>query len=399
VSALSVVVTGLGPVSAIGSGVDPFWRRLAAGESGVRTLTRVPPAGLVCRVAAEVDDPAPDPGGAPRAVQLARAAARLARQDARLECSPERLGVAFGTGLGNLDLLETILKADQPPSTRKVFQIFAHAAACDVAEEAGAEGPIETLSSGCNSGLDALGLGLDWLRLGRADVVLAGGADAELSPAFLEAMGQARVLARRFNDCPARASRPFDENRDGEVPGEGAGFVVLEREAHARARGARIYARLEGFAHRATGVRRQTDAFNAVPDGAPLVRTARAALADADCSAGDVSALEAHASGSVLGDVMEAQAMRELLGPDVPVSSIKGALGQTGAATPALQAIAAALAIHRGILPPTANADRVDPRCPVQVVRAAQAMRLHHVLVNVIGLAGRYCAAAVFGAA
>jgi 3-oxoacyl-(acyl-carrier-protein) synthase len=402
VSAEAVVVTGVGPVSAIGTGVVPFWRRLAAGESGVRALTRVAAGHLPCRVAAEVDDPPVEDGGAPRAVQLARVAARLAWEDAHLECDPERLGIAVGTGLGNLDFLEAALGAGRARSPRKIFGTFAHAAACEIAEALAAQGPIETLSAGCNSGVDALGLALDWLRLGRADAVVAGGTDAELTLGFLEAMGNARVLARRFNDSPSRASRPFDADRDGEVPGEGAAFLVLEREPAARARGARIYARFEGFAHRAAGARRQGDAFNAVPDGSALARAARAALADAGVPASELSAVCAHGSGSVLGDAMEAQALRELLGPgaaELPVTSIKGALGQTGAVTPALQAIAAVLAIHHGVIPPTVNVSRLDERCPLHVVRTAQRVPLRHVLIDTVGLGAHYCAAAVFGAA
>src|SRR5262249_38928992 len=232
------------------------------------------------------------------------------------------------------------------------------AAACEVASQLDIQGPIATLSSGCNSGMDALGVALDWIRAGRTDVVMVGGTEAELSPVFLHMMTAARALAVRYNKTPESASRPFDVGRDGNIPGEGAGFLVLEAPEFAERRKARVRARLCGFASRAVGRRAPYDPFNPIFNPAPMVRTMRAALGEAGIDAARVSAVSANGSASVFYDPLEAIAIRELFGEAadrVPVHSVKSMLGQTGAATPALQAIAAVLSLERGCLPPTTN--------------------------------------------
>jgi 3-oxoacyl-[acyl-carrier-protein] synthase II len=258
-----------------------------------------------------------------------------------------------------------------------------------------------TLTSGCNSGLDALGLALDWIRLGRADVALVGGVEAELTPSFLAMMSAARALATRFNDRPSAASRPFDTARDGNVPGEGAAFLVLESPAHAARRRARARARLCGSACRAVGAREPYDPFRPLFDPAPMVRTLRAALADAAVAPAQLSAVSANGSSSVFYDVVEAAAIVELLGErarEVPVHSIKSTLGQTGAVTPALQAIAAALSLEHGVLPPTMNVDELDPRCRLAIVRGEpRRAPLELVLANAIGFGGFYYGALVLG--
>ena len=404
----AAVVTGLGPVSALGTGVEPFWQALVAGRSGTRRLTRIEPPRRGCAVAAEVDDPPPlalDPANPqPRSVQLALAAARLAIADAQLEADPDRVGVVVGTGVGNLDLVESALdrvRAGERLAPSVAFRVFSHAAACEIARALDLRGPIATLTSGCNSGADALGLALDWIRLARADVVLVGGTEAELSPSFFSIMGAARALVVQHNDTPAAASRPFDQGRDGNVPGEGAAFLVLESAEHAARRGARIRAAVRGYASRAAGDRPSYDPFNPafLPD--PMVRAIREALADAGITPRDVSAVSANGSSSVFYDVVEATAIAEVFGADaarVPVHSIKAGLGQTGAVTPALQAIAAVLTVEHGLIPPTPNVDAIDPRCPLAIVRGEPLARpVDHVLAHAIGFGGYYFSAFVIG--
>ncbi|HEY5920129.1 MAG TPA: beta-ketoacyl synthase N-terminal-like domain-containing protein [Kofleriaceae bacterium] len=402
----TAVVTGLGPVSALGTGVDPFWRALVTGQSGTRRLTRLEPARRGCAVAAEVDDPPPlalDPANPqPRSVQLALAAARLAIADASLDADPERVGVVVGTGVGNLDLIEAAL--DQARTGERLapsvaFRVFSHAAACEIARALDLRGPIATLTSGCNSGADALGMALDWIRLARADAVLVGGTEAELSPSFFKIMGAARALAVQHNDSPASASRPFDQRRDGNVPGEGAAFLVVESAEHAARRSARVRAAIHGYASRAAGDRPAYDPFNPafLPD--PMVRAIRGALADAGITARDVSAISANGSSSVFYDVLEATAIAEVFGAtEVPVHSIKAGLGQTGAVTPALQAIAAVLTVEHNLIPPTPNVDELDPRCPLAIVRGEPLARpVEYVLAHAIGFGGYYFSAFVVG--
>jgi 3-oxoacyl-[acyl-carrier-protein] synthase II len=250
--------------------------------------------------------------------------------------------------------------------------------------------------------MDALGLALDWIRLGRADVVLVGGTEAELTPAFLSMMTAARALAVRYNDAPANAMRPFDRERDGNVPGEGAGFLVIESMPHAARRQARIRGNLAGFSCNAVGRREQYDPFNPVFNPAPMVRTMRAAISDAGLAVDAVSSVSANGSSSVFYDTVEATAIRELFGKatgDVAVHSIKSVLGQTGAVIPALQAIAASLTVERGTIPPTMNVGAQDERCNVSLVReTARQMPVRHVLANAIGFGGFYYASMVISA-
>jgi 3-oxoacyl-[acyl-carrier-protein] synthase II len=338
----------------------------------------------------------------PRGVELALAAATLAAEDAQLDGERDRLGVVVGTGVGNLDLIEAAMAADQAgervaPAT--AFRSFAHSAACEIASALDLRGPVATVTSGCNAGADAIGLALDWIRLGRADAVIVGGTEAELTPAFLTAMTAARALAVTYNDRPEAASRPFDAGRDGNVPGEGAGFMVIESADHAARRKARSRGKLLGYASRAAGTRPSYDPFNPVLDPAPMLRALRGALQDAGVPASHLTAISANGSSSVFYDVLEAEALRELLGAavlDVPVYSMKGALGQTGAVTSALQTIAAVLAAEQRMLPPTANADEIDPRIKLRIVRGApHRLGGGPILCNAIGFGGYYYSALV----
>jgi 3-oxoacyl-[acyl-carrier-protein] synthase II len=404
----SVAITGLGPVSAIGTGVDTFWNSLLSGRSGFRLIERFELPSRACMVGAEVENPVYRPldpvNPMPRAVQLGLYAARLAWTDAQLSIDPERVGVVVGTGVGNQDLIEHStekLKRGERVSPVTAFRGFAHSAACEIVRELDLKGPVQTLTSGCNSGADALGLALDWIRARRADAVLVGGIEAELCSSFLGVMTAARALTTKFNHDPEAASRPFDSKRDGNVPGEGAGFLVIESAELAKSRGARVRAFLKGYGSCAAGDRPPYDPFNPVFDSLPMVRTMRAALNDARVPADELSAVSANGSSSVFYDPLEAAAITELLGNRVastPVYSIKGALGQTGAVTPALQAIAATLMVENDVIPPTCNVDDLDPRCLLPVVTGTpKEMNCNNVLANAIGFGGFYYASLVFG--
>ncbi len=406
----SAVVTGLGVASALGSTVEDFWRNLLAGKSGFRLVEDLDLPKRGCRIAAEVTVPprrkldAVKP--APRAVELALFAARQAWQDAGFddaEIGRNRIGVAIGTGIGNQDLTELAVEMtwkNERMSPLTAFRSFPHAAACEILCEFDLRGAVQTVSTGCNSGADAIGLALDWIRLGRCDAVLCGGTEAEINRSFYGGMTAARALTTKFNDAPEAASRPFDTKRDGNAPGEGAGFLVIESVEHAEKRNAKIRAKLLGFANCATGTRPAYDPFNPVFDIQPLLRTMRTALEDAGVQANGISSVSANGSSSVFYDPLEAQAICELLeekSNSVPVYSIKGALGQTGAVTPALQAIAAVLSIENKILPPTVNVAEQDARCQINLVKnSAVEFESEIVLTNAIGFGGFYYATTVF---
>jgi 3-oxoacyl-[acyl-carrier-protein] synthase II len=414
---MAAVVTGVGPLSAIGCGRNEFWDALTQGRHGFGPITLCDASRSPSQVAAEVKGF--HLGGyvehgdvlarrLPRPVQFALGAAILALHDAQVDlsaCNPDRLGLAVGTSVGNLDdAFHSYQRWERdgtaPPHT--AFYAFNHSAACFLSSFLDLRGPLLTLSQGCNSGLDALGQALRMIEAGSVDAMLVVGTDCEVAPPVLAALNASGSLSTRWNAEPGRASRPFDLKRDGNVIGEGAAGLFLESEAHARARKARIYARLEGFRIAAAGSGRTYSHDRPELDLAPCVRAFRGALSDAGWQAGDVDLVNANGSSSVLYDRVEALALAEVFGarlPEVRVHSQKSMLGQHGAGSSALQAVAACLALRRGSAPPTINCEEPDPACgPLRIVREAETFHPKRVLVHAIGLGGFYYSVGAFAA-
>jgi 3-oxoacyl-[acyl-carrier-protein] synthase II len=413
----NVVVTGLGPVSAIGCGRNDFWAALTAGRHGFGPITLCDVSDSPSKIGAEVRDFGLERYVArgdvlarrtPRAVQLALAASVLALHDAELDldgCDPDRLGVFVGTSIGNLDVVMSVKDqaasgADLPPHT--AFHCFNHSAACVLSSFFNVRGPVATTTTGCNSGLDALGQAARFIQAGAMDAVLVVGTDCELVSEVMAALNASGSLSSRYNDDPGRASRPWDRGRDGNVIGEGAAGLVLESEAHARRRGARAYARLAGYHVASAGQGRQYSHDRPEVDTRPAVRALRGAMTEAGWSAADVDLVNANGSSSVLYDRFEGQALGELFGPSgarVRIHSQKSMLGQHGAGSSALQAVGACLTIRRGVVPPTINHDEPDPACgPLNVVTSAEEVWPQRILVHSIGLGGFYYSAAAFEA-
>ncbi|HWN82542.1 MAG TPA: beta-ketoacyl synthase N-terminal-like domain-containing protein, partial [Candidatus Udaeobacter sp.] len=282
------------------------------------------------------------------------------------------------------------------------FHAFSHSAACVVSSFFNIRGPVHTTTSGCNSGLDALGQSMRAIEAGATDAMLVIGSDCEVLPEVLAVLNASRSLTTRYNDTPGRASRPFDRGRDGNVLGEGAGALILESEAHARARGARVYARLDGYQVCAAGQNRQYSHDQPEADLRPYVRALSSAIAEAGWRPEEVELVSANGSSSVIYDRIEALALAELFGEAterIPVHSIKSVLGQHGAGTSALQAIAACLTIRRGQVPPTINHEEADPDCPpLRIVTQAAPLRPRRMLLHAIGLGGFYSSAAALAA-
>lgn len=415
----SALVTGLGPVSAIGCGRDAFWRALVAGRHGFGPITVCDASRSASKVGAEVSDREVDrhlPGGAaaarrsPRPVRFALAAAALALEDAGLGpggFDPGRVGVLVGTSLGNvaeaLPARDRWVRGEARFGSDAAFHLIHQSAACVLSARFDLRGPIRTVSTGCNAGLDALGDALRLIQRGEVDAMLVVGTDCELAPEILSMLCDSGSLATRYNDDPGRASRPFDADRDGNVLGEGAAAIVLEAGPHAAARGARAYARLAGYAVRGAGARRRYSARSPEIDLDPSVRAFRAAIAESGWRPSDVDVVNANGSSSVLYDRFEALALAEVFGADLPrvrVHSIKAALGQHGAGSSALQAIAACLTIDRRTIPPTINHERPDPACgPLRVTTRPEEPPGPKVVVHSIGLGGFYYSCGAFGAA
>jgi 3-oxoacyl-[acyl-carrier-protein] synthase II len=411
----TVVVTGLGPVSAIGSGRNEFWSALIAGQHGFGPITLCDPGTSPSRIAAEIKDFTLGryithgdvmARRTPRAVQLALAASVLALHDSEIDldsCDADRLGVFVGTSIGNLDVVMSLKerqKAGEEVPPHAAFHCFNHSAACVLSSFFNIRGPVHTTTSGCNSGVDAIGQATRLIQAGAVDAVLVVGTDCELVPEVLAALNASNSLARSFNDDPGRASRPFDKRREGNVIGEGAAALLLESENHAKARGARVYARVAGYRVASAGQNRQYSHDNADLDIRPAVRALRGACDEAGWEPAKVDLVNANGSSSVLYDRLEGMAFSEVFGSslaDVRIHSQKSMLGQHGAGSSALQAVAACLAIRRGTVPPTINHEDPDPACgELRIVTRSETIGINRVLTHAIGLGGFYYSAAAF---
>ncbi|MFH7599153.1 beta-ketoacyl-[acyl-carrier-protein] synthase family protein [Streptomyces racemochromogenes] len=393
-----VCVTGLGATTPLGGDAETTWRAMLRGENGIRAIEEDWAASLPVRIAGRVRrDPAEvlervRARRLDRCEQLALVAAREAWADAgRPEVEPERLAVVVGTGTGGaLTLLgqDDVLEASgvRKVSPHTVPMLMANGPAAWVSIELGARGGAHTPVSACASGGEALALALDLIRLGRADVVVAGGTEACVHPLPLAGFAQARAHSTR-NDDPAAASRPFDSGRDGFVIGEGAGLLVLERAEFAAARGARAYARLAG-----AGV--TSDAHHITAAHAPgQVRAMRTALEAAGLAPADVALVLAHATSTQAGDLVEARSVTEAVGAHAAVTATKSMTGHLFGAAGAVGAVAAVRAVYEGVVPPTRNLEVPDPAVGLDVVAGvARRMPVPAALANAFGFGGHNAA-------
>ncbi|MFC5667160.1 beta-ketoacyl-[acyl-carrier-protein] synthase family protein [Kitasatospora misakiensis] len=369
-----VVVTGLGLVTAAGQGADATWKAVTAGRPTARTCSELDGLGVdfACRLADF--EPAARLGAAlvrrtDRYAQLALVAADEALRTAGLEPAGwdgARVGVVMGTAFGGITTLEEQtyrLAREERVSAVTIPMFLPNVLAGQISLRWQARGPSMTVGTACASGATAIGVGADLLRTGACDIVLAGGAEAPVSRLLAAAFARMGALSSRRSE-PARASRPFDADRDGFVLGEGAAVLVLEREADARARGATALARIAGYgasadAHHLTSPH---------PQGAGLEAAVRAALRQAGASPADVDHVNAHATSTPQGDLAEAGLLARLFAGGVSVTSAKGALGHTLGAAGAIEAALTVLAIVEQTVPPTANLDRPDPRVDLDLV-------------------------------
>ena len=371
-----VVITGVGAVTPIGTGAEGLWAGLAARASAVREITRFDPAPFRSRIAAEIPDFRPqDHLDAKRArrldrfSQLAVASARLALTDAELHTEREdrdRIGAMMGSALGGVAYAEAqvpkyLAEGPRGLDAGLALAVFAGAASCNIAIEFGLTGPNATNAMSCASGTIAVGEAFHVVRDGRADVMLAGGAEAPLAPLTFAAFSNIRAMSTR-NDDPAHASRPFDVGRDGFVMGEGAAVLVLEERSRAVARGARIYAEVVGHAF-------TNDAYHMTaprPDGRQAARAMQLALADGEVAPQEVGYINAHGSSTPLNDATETTAIKQVFGDHayrLTLSGTKGYYGHALGASGAIEAAICALALGRSWLPPTLNLEHPDPAC------------------------------------
>jgi 3-oxoacyl-[acyl-carrier-protein] synthase II len=394
-----VVVTGLGAVTPLGRDIDTTWRRLLDGEGACGPITAFETGDQPVRIACEVPDfdatewaDRRSTRRMDRFAQFALAAARMAEQDSGLDVLAERdrIGASIGTAQGGVASLAACCeeaKSDRVhPSNVTAF--MPNMAAAWVSIELGMRGPLGAPCAACAASAMAIGEGYDAIRIGRADVMFCGGTEAGITPVAVAGFAAMRALSRR-NDDPARASRPFDADRDGFVMAEGAAVLVLEEREHALARGATIHAELVGF-----GV--SSDGFHITepnPTGAGQARAVRAALADGGLDPSDVDYVNAHASSTGIGDVVETAAIKLALGEEaarsVAVSSIKGATGHCLGAAGAVEAAVTVLAVRDDVVPPTINYATTDPVCDLDYVpNHARQMPVRVAVSNSFGFGG-----------
>jgi len=394
-----VAVTGIGVVSPFGVGREPFWDHIRRGVSATRAISAFDASQFPCRVAAplpafSVDD-APvvegstdeearlsellgdrlagaggdraDPRRYSRASLAAVVAAREAWVDAGLRLGEPEAGVIIGTGAGGIDIGEAQYEEFFSDGWKRVTPYAIPVSICgmvssEISIALRLHGISHVLSTGCTSSTDAVGYAAALLEQGQAEVLLTGGADACVTPGMILGFSRMKVMATRFNDRPGQASRPFDADRDGFVLGEGAWMLVLEREERARARGARVYAYVEGYGS-------TCDAYHRVqmdPDGRQIVRAMELAISRSGRALEEIGYINYHGTSTPLNDAVEARCMRRVFGAladRVPGSSTKSMIGHPQGASGAAGLVATALALSRGFLPPTINLERPDPEC------------------------------------
>lgn len=397
-----VVITGLGIISPVGTGLERFWSAVTGGVSGIRRITKFDTDNYVTKIAGEVVDfeysqylKKKEARHMDRFTQFAVVGAGMALDDAGLEPAKEnrdRIGVIFGSGVGGIETLEEQSKvlAEKGPgrvSPHFVPMMIANMGAGQVAINYGLSGPNITTVTACASSSNALGDAFKMLQWGHADVIIAGGAEAPITPLAMAGFCSMKAMSAR-NDAPEKASRPFDLQRDGFVSSEGAAVLVLETLEHALGRGARIYAEFAGYGS-------SCDAYHMVapdPEGRGATNSMLEAIKDAGMSIEEIDYINAHATSTPPGDKAEVTAIKKVFGAragKLAVSSTKSMTGHLLGAAGSLEAAVCILAIKHGIIPPTINYEYPDPDCDLDFVpNMARQTEVNVALSNSFGFGG-----------
>jgi 3-oxoacyl-[acyl-carrier-protein] synthase II len=402
VSNRRVVVTGIGLVSSLGIGTSENWTALLAGRSGVETITKFDASQFATKIAGEVRgfDPLQfiekkDVKKMDVFIQYAIAASQFAIDDAQLKVEPHnatRVGVFIASGIGGFTTIEREHKALLDGGPRKISPFFIpsaiiNLAAGQVSIRYGAKGPNSATCTACSASAHAIGDAYEIIRRGTADIMIAGGSEAAITPMGIGGFGALRALSTR-NDEPSRASRPFDKDRDGFIVGEGSGVLILEELGSALQRGAKIYAELVGYGMSA-------DAYHITApseDGDGAFRVMNAAMESANIATGQVNYINAHGTSTPQGDSLESLAIKRTFGDHaykLAVSSTKSMTGHLLGAAGGLEAGITALAVHDQIVPPTINLDCADPLCDLDYVpKHSRRMHIDYALSNSFGFGG-----------
>jgi len=397
-----VVVTGVGLVTPLGVGIDSVWKRILNGESGIGPTTRFDVTRHDTKFAGEVKDFRAEDFISPKEIkridlfiQYALAASKIAIEDSGLDMGkedPERVGVVVGTGLGGLPTLEkyhSILLERGPGRISPFFipMLIANEAPGHIAIQYGIKGPNLCIVTACATGAHSIGESFRIIQYGDADVMVAGGTEANLTPLTVGGFNAMKALSTR-NDAPEKASRPFEKDRDGFVVSEGCGIIVMEEFEHAKRRGAKIYAEIAGYGYNG-------DAYHITapcPDGEGFTRCIKMALKDANTMPEEVNYINAHGTSTELNDYTETLAIKEVFKEGaykIPVSSTKSMTGHLLGAAGAVEAIFSVLSIRDQVCPPTINYETPDPQCDLDYVpNIAREHKIDVVLSNSFGFGG-----------
>lgn len=396
-----VVVTGLGAITPIGTDLTSFWSNVTSGKSGVSLVESFDVSDYPTKIAASIKDFNPEDymdkreaRRMDRFVQFGVAASMNALKDADLSIQehtdPERVGVYVGSGIGGLTTWEEqhrVLLEKGPKRVSPFFipMMIANMASGQISIQTGAKGPNSTAVTACATGTNAIGDSFKLIQRGDADVMIAGGAEATISPVGMAGFCALRAMSTR-NDEPERASRPFDVDRDGFVMGEGAGILILESLEHAQKRGARIYGEIIGYGM-SGDAHHMTD-----PDPNGAARCMSRAIKDAGIALEEVNYINAHGTSTPVGDISETTAIKKTFGDHaykLAVSSTKSMTGHMLGAAGGVEAVIAGLSLYHGIIPPTINVDQQDPECDLDVVpNEARKADLRVVMSNSFGFGG-----------
>ena len=392
----------MGAVTPIGTGKDAFWQAMLAGKSGISTITRFDASDYNTKIAGEVKDFDPtlymdkkEAKRMDRSTQFAIAATKMAIEDAKLDLDKEnrdRIGTVIGTGIGGIETLHETYKSlfEKGPNRISPFfvpMMIANMSAGQTSITFGLNGPSLCVVTACATGTNCIGDAFRMIQHGEADVMVAGGTEAAVSPAAVAGFCAMKAMSTN-NDIPEKASRPFDKNRDGFVMGEGSGIMILESLEHALARGAYIYAEVGGYGY-------NSDAYHITapaPEGIQVKKCMELAVKDAGLLPEDVDYINAHGTSTSLNDKNETLAVKALFGEHaykLAISSIKSMTGHLLGAAGGIEAIATALAVHNNVLPPTINYETPDPELDLDYVpNQARQCQVNVALSNTFGFGG-----------
>ena len=392
-----IVITGMGAVTPIGIGVENYWNNLIKGKSGIEKIKSFDASGLAVQIAGEVKDFNPSdllPKDVVRKtdafMQFAYLAAEEALKQSDVEIVPERTGIIMGTAMSGLSTIaftqEEKTAEGKKVGPRFIPKVLGNIAAANIAIDHNIQGPSYTVSTACSSGGDAINQAAMMLKTGKADVMLAVGAESAHCPIFIESLAKAKALSTN-NDNPSAASRPFDESRDGFVIGEGGGALVLETESHAKSRGAVILGELLACGD-------TCDAYHVTaphPEGRGAVACMKQALGEAGLNPADIGYINAHGTSTPKGDEVEVYSVKELFGDKPPlVSSTKGATGHMMGAGGITEVIACIKAVNTGIVPPTINLESPIPDAGIDfVANEARKADIKYAMSNAFGFGGQ----------